>query len=469
MNLHLVAGACALALAAHTSLAAQASFTEIPGAIACTDITPDGATVLMTNYQTGDVWLWTAAGGLQPIGLATSAEGLASDGLTVAAARPVGSYEMASRWTLGGNWQDLGGLTPGEVGCQPFLSSSFDISGDGSTVVGLAWEGCHGRAFRWTQAGGMVELPQIGPNSARANAISNDGLTIGGWDEDPAGPRRPAIWFPDGSEQLIGGLGNAGEVHVLSDDGSVAAGEWNGLAMYWTAPTGLVVLGLLPGGFGFEQAAVFAMTGDGQMLGGNSGEGGPFASGFRAFVWTPGSGMEDLKARLVAEGAAVPDDFRIGNVLGISDDGRTVVGWGEDLSGAFAEQRAYVATLAPQGWFVAGAGLAGAAGTPALTGTGPRIPGTAAVLSIKGGAPDAPVWVVGGLSRVDMPFHGGVLVPAPDALALLALDATGALDVKFRWPAGLASGSSLYWQAWVSDASAASGYAATNGLQSLVP
>jgi uncharacterized membrane protein len=469
MKLHLVAGACALVLAAHAPLAAQASFAQIPGAIACTDITPDGATVLVTNYQTGDVWLWTAAGGLQPIGLATSAEGLASDGMTVAAARPVGNSEEASRWTLAGNWQDLGGLTPGEIGCQPYISSSFDISGDGGTVVGLAWEGCIGRAFRWTQAGGMVKLPQLGPNSARANAISNDGLTIGGWDEDAFASRRPALWLPDGSEQILVGPGDVGEVHVLSDDASVAAGEHNGLAMYWTAATGLIDLGLLPGGFGFQQSAAFAMSGDGQMLGGYSGDGGPFGMGFLAFVWTPGSGMENLRDRLVAEGAVVPDDFRIGNVLGISDDGRTVVGWGEDLSGAFPEQRAYVATLAPQGWFVAGAGLAGAAGTPKLTGAGPRIPGTATVLSIKGGAPDAPVWVVGGLSRVDMPFKGGVLVPAPDALALMALDASGSLEVKFRWPAGLAAASSLYWQAWVGDASGPAGYAATNGLQSVTP
>lgn len=469
MKLHHLALAVAAVIAPTAALSAQSSLTIVPEGTAFTDLTPDGETALLHNFFTGDVWLWAAGGGLTPIGgLATSAEGLSSDGSTVAATRLLGAQDTAARWTTATDWDDLGGLA-GSSGCDSFLSSSFDISGDGDTIVGLAWDDCTGRAFRYTAAGGMEVLPQMGPSSARANAISNDGLTIGGWDEGGNGARRPALWLPDGSELLIGPADANGEVQVLSNDGSVAAGDLFNSAYYWTAATGIVDLGQLPGGFGFQMAGIHSMTGDGRMLGGGSGDPGPFGSGMNAFVWTEASGMEGLFDRLKAEGADVPDTFRPGNVLGISDDGRTVVGWGIDFSTPFGDQRAYVATLAPQSWFVAGAGLAGDSGLPTLQGSGPQIAKSATTLKVRRGAPGAMAYVVVGGSRIDQPLKGGVLVPSPDVVSTFALDELGSRDILFRWPSGVPAATSFYWQVWIADTGTPAGFAISNGLKSTTP
>ena len=451
-----------------TAASAQSSVTIVPQGLSFTALTPDGQVALLHNYPTAETWLWTESGGLQFIGLAVAAQGLSADGQTVAGARDVGGTEIASRWTAATGWVDLGGL-PGQTGCDAFLSSGFDVSGDGAVLVGLGWESCEGRAIRWTAATGVVELPQLGPNSARANKISRDGQVIGGFDEHAAGPRRPALWLADGSELLIAGSDSAGEVGALSADGSVAAGDANGRAFVWTAATGVVDLGLLPGGLGSDISAVYAMNGSGTMLGGNSGDGGPFGFGFFAFVWTEASGMEDLRARLVAEGAVIPDSFRLANVLAISDDGRTVAGWGEDVSGAWPVQHAFIARLAAPVWSVAAPSLAGALGAPVLTGSGPQIGGKLTTLKVTGGAPLAPAYVVAGGSQIDLPFKGGVLAPSPDLLGAIVLDDSGARQVDFRWPKGVPSGMAMTWQVWVADASGPAGFAATNALTSVAP
>jgi hypothetical protein len=469
MKLHVPAGAVALALSLTSALCAQATFTAIPEATAVVDITPDGKTTLVHNFFTGEVWLRTAAGGLQPIGTAWGVESLSADATVVSGTRFLNDQEVASRWTAAGGWQDLGGLVPGDLGCGGFLSAGFEVSGDGAIQVGLGWENCKGRAFRWTEAGGMQELSQLGPGSARANAISADGLTIGGFDEHAQGPRRPSVWFPDGSEMIIGGEESVGEVQAISNDGSVIAGELNTTAFYWTAATGPVDLGLLPGGFGLESSSVFAMSGDGHTLAGNSGSFGPFGN-LSAFLWTPERGMENLRDRLNAEGAAIPDTFTLNNAVGVSGDGRTLVGWGIDYSSdPFGAQTGWIATLGPQLWFDLGHALAGSAGTPKLTGDGLQIATTKETLVLQHGAPGAAAYVVAGLDRVDAPMKGGVLVPSPDLVAILPLDAAGGLTITFRWPAGLPSATSMYFQAWIADAAGPAGFAASNALECVTP
>ena len=65
--------------------------------------------------------------------------------------------EEASYWTeSAGFWQSIGFL-PNAMQC-PSRSNAYDISADGSVIVGLSWDGCSGRGFRWTEATGMQEL-----------------------------------------------------------------------------------------------------------------------------------------------------------------------------------------------------------------------------------------------------------------------------------------------------------------------
>lgn len=105
----------------------------------------------------------------------------------------------------------------------------------------------------------------------------------------------------------------------------------------------------------------------------------------------------------------------------------------------------------------------GSLGSPRLEGTGSPV-GTAPVsLELSGALPGAPAWLVGGLSRVDLPLLGGVLVPSLDVLVGILPDASGSLSVPFAWP-GLPPGFDLHFQAWILDPAGPAGFAASNGI-----
>jgi hypothetical protein len=115
-------------------------------------------------------------------------------------------------------------------------------------------------------------------------------------------------------------------------------------------------------------------------------------------------------------------------------------------------------------------GLAGAAGTPSLSGDGTLQGGTPVALALGGAAPLASTWLVLGLGQLGLPFKGGVLVPTPDAiLDALVTSGTGTLDLASTWPLGIPQGSEVVFQAWITDAGGPKGLAASNGLKGSTP
>jgi probable HAF family extracellular repeat protein len=80
----------------------------------------------------------------------------------------------------------LGDLPGGNLNSQ-----AFAVSSDGVFVVGSGTTALGTRPFRWSQAGGMEDLGDLGFHT-RANAVSADGsIIVGG----PAGPGNHAfIW-----------------------------------------------------------------------------------------------------------------------------------------------------------------------------------------------------------------------------------------------------------------------------------
>ncbi len=122
-------------------------------------------------------------------------------------------------------------------------------------------------------------------------------------------------------------------------------------------------------------------------------------------------------------------------------------------------------------WTDLGNGLAGTGGqVPVLQGTGNLMAGSTTTISLSNALPTAPAYFILGLSLLNAPFKGGVLVPSVDILAgPVPVDPAGDIDISFAWPAGSPSGISAYWQTWVVDAGGPFGYAATNGLQSVTP
>lgn len=78
------------------------------------------------------------------------------------------------------------------------------------------------------------------------------------------------------------------------------------------------------------------------------------------------------------------------------------------------------------------------------------------------------MWAVSAI-RVDAPFKGGTLVPSPDLLVFLPLNAGGDFTLPLVWPSGIPGGLSAYVHVWAADAGGPAGAVASNALQILTP
>lgn len=332
------------------------------------DLSGDGKTILYNDA------VWTEAGGMTPIGgppegfqvVALSDDGSTVVGTILVNSDTLGFHEEAAIWRGGDSWQALGGL-PGAVPCGSSYSASYDVSGDGKTVVGLAWLGsvCSGaHAFSWTEATGMVDLGSIvADRSSRANGISADGKTIIGWSDSDFGGRLGAIWEDDAAPRWFEPDGSslfAGEAQGASSDGSVVVGggfqnlnkpysfsePWK-----WTEASGVVSLGGVRGlrgdvidGQHYSQD----VSDDGKTV---VGQVTLFLLGEQsAWIWTQGRGNELLQDYVRRNGTAQTraqvcagsrgplqpcNGWKFWNVAAISNDGSVIVGTGANPDGIF--------------------------------------------------------------------------------------------------------------------------------------
>ncbi len=117
-------------------------------------------------------------------------------------------------------------------------------------------------------------------------------------------------------------------------------------------------------------------------------------------------------------------------------------------------------------WQEAGAGLAGAAGVPQLSGVGTLTAGAVTQLKLTNAAPNTSSVLILGAQRVDLPLFGGTLVPSPNFLLQpIPTGAGGTWFLAGVWPAGVPSNTKLWFQAWIPDPLGPQGYAASNGLE----
>ena len=320
-------------------------------AAAAQDLTPDGQVVVGTSD--GRVFRWTAAGGVEflspPDWAYTLKAAVSDDGSTIASTLvdTVNNLVSAARWTQAGGWAFLGCLpgVPPTPDNPPQCSTGYDISGDGSTVVGLAWHGdtYRAEAFRWTAAEGMVGLGQPVGASSRASAISSDGSVIGGFFEHETwGMRRPVRWFGGGAPDLFIDPYTMGEVSGISTDGARLAGEALLLDSggFPIPPWTVTKAFLWSEGPGFqyvlpiedfdpsmtEQNAGGNGVSDGGIVVGWSGSMGPWGVVYPA-IYCPGSErMRDLSVVLTEAGVTIPPDVLLLSATAITPDGTTVVG-----------------------------------------------------------------------------------------------------------------------------------------------
>jgi probable HAF family extracellular repeat protein len=284
------------------------------GPSAVRDLSADGSVAV--GDSSAGAYRWTAATGGTALGdfvggTGTSfSAGVSADGTIVvgAADAPTGmqSHLRAFRWTLTnaatgqGTMADLGDLPGGDS-----FSVAAKVSHDGSVVVGGASSAASlagssftldFEAFRWTQAAGMVGLGDLpgGGFHSFANAVSGDGSVI------------------------------------VGASTSTASGISDFEAFRWTQATGMVGLGDLPGGNFASTAA--AVSADGSIIVGSSavaiGDGG--LDIYAPFIWDAVNGMRDLRTVFASLGLTLPQ-LNMTDATAVSDDGRTITGYGKSV------------------------------------------------------------------------------------------------------------------------------------------
>jgi uncharacterized membrane protein len=207
-------------------------------------------------------------------------------------------------------------------------SNGYDIADDGS-VVGLSFDDAFStaRAFVWTAAEGMMQLPVNRPgNYSRANAISADGHVIVGWNDQDNGDRTAVVWRDRVPTDIVDDSQIAvGEASAVTADGSFVVGssyydkEGNSGSWRWDKATGSVTM--IP-----NMPFAFGVSADGHTVVGNSGF---FDNPPRApMIWHEGVGTQLLIDYLAQQGIAVPPDWNLsGGLDAISGDGMLLGGW----------------------------------------------------------------------------------------------------------------------------------------------
>jgi probable HAF family extracellular repeat protein len=328
----------ALALIVAGPVWAQATFTLIDANTTVYDMTDDGNMLVGVDNTTGQLFYWTQTGGITLIG-GEGTPDCSGNGADICAGITDGGYSQAALWLGGSNWQPLGGIG-GTSGTS--MSTAYDMSGDGSKIVGLGWVNAGtAHAFQWDSVNDMVDLGSLGGESSRANAISMDGHVVVGWDQDPSsGWWRAAKWV-DGVEELMAPGTYCGAGQGVSSDGTWIVGDnhpdFNDDGWRWSANTGFVSTGTLSGWL--FQGHPLDVSDDGQVVVGWSGY---FMDQF-AMIWTEDTGCVDFKQYLIDNGATVPVNT-IAMAHRISEDGSTIIGSAGDMFSGFT---GFIATIPP--------------------------------------------------------------------------------------------------------------------------
>lgn len=260
-----------------------------------TDVSYDGQVVVGAGYSSlgssRTVFRWTPEGGLSELsgcGCENSKAGAAvsADGRTVISTR--GSVGFI--WTAETGPMDIVDFPGGSTESNP-----IDLTSDGSIVVGGGFTQDGARGYRWTKAGGLVELGEL---MYSAYAVSADGSAIAG------------VGFQDGQG-----------------------------AVRWTQDEGPVWLGHLPNLSGRPASFASDISADGSVIVGGSG--GDFK--FSAFRWTQESGMRSVDSLLQALGVDLAG-WQLGTANAISADGRLIVGTGINPDG---NSEGWIAAIPP--------------------------------------------------------------------------------------------------------------------------
>ncbi len=329
-----------LALASAGSALAGATFTPTGFEMIPTSISDDASIVVGTGFFGAPNLYYTEATGATLIGdgCSNGLPAISGDGTTVLGCHvdPQGN-ENAAKWLGGTSWQDLGSEA-GAVPCGTSLSGAYGVNQNGTLGVGLLWRAqvCHANAGTWdlVNGGPATVLPTLldGP-ATRANAVNADGSVIVGWQDQLNGERSAAKWVNRVPELILTDTGALnGEAQAVSADGKTIVGggyAFGHPAWIWHDGIGVSPIGGGKQGTRKRTYVALGVSDDGRMVVGFV-HGGRFKE--RAFLWRDQKGVL-LQDFIVNQGAVVPDGWTLMVSSVISADGNTIYGWGFNPSG----------------------------------------------------------------------------------------------------------------------------------------
>jgi len=348
----------------------------------------------------------------------------------------------------GGTWTQQAKIHASPVSGQREFGNSLALSADGSTVVVGAWlesydgMGQAGAAYVFAQQGGSwVQQARLTPADADpvdffGNAVAIDGDTV-----------VVAAYADD-----ILGRTDAGSAYVFTRSGSTWK-EQAKLTVPDPAADDLMGFSVAVRG---DRAFVGLLQDD---LPGIPDIGS--VADFEAPDWSQTwrfSGSDSDASDGFGSALAVGEKWIVVGAQYVTAPGG---GPGSIAAGAVYALR--------EVWADLGSALAGTQGEPVLTGLGDLHAGTEAGLSLAAARPSTLTFLVAGLTTLDVPFEGGVLVPSPDVILPRLTDGSGSLEVSTIWPAGQPVDLSLAFQAWIVDPVGPFGYAASNALSGVTP
>lgn len=284
------------------------------------------------------------------------------------------------------------GTTPGDTSSQ-----AYDVSGDGSVVVGVSYQNISSatapiHAFRWTSTGGMISIGDLPGGSVRSNAyaVSADGSAIVGSSSSTLSYsghpyyEEPFRWTPGGMQglgYLSSYASSYGSAYGVSANGSVVVGSsvdanGNERPFRWTQSGGMVSLGTLTNYSASNQNGAADVSADGSIVVGFS----TTETGRTAFRWSSATGMQSLGT---LPGAGSGGGELYSYAAAISADGTTIVGSGYSASGIEAFRWTSAGGMVglgdlPGGFFSSGAADVSANGA-IIVGQGSRTNGGEAV------------------------------------------------------------------------------------------
>jgi hypothetical protein len=289
----------------------------------------------------GPVFRWTAATG--PVSMNVPSTGEASSISRNGAYIASNLLDVNSDTSLGAfRWDEAHGWLPTAPNGSCDSNTTFAMSVDNhGSVYGLTYNSCTDyRAWMWNPRLGSVQLPSPAqkldgtPANTRINQVSANGETLVGWMEDPlTGIWYGTVWNAGVPSLVLTSDGEpVDEVTAVSGDGSLIGGD----LFYGQLPLGdgyrrraqggpMEFVSPLPGDA--APAQPFAMSRDGDVMVGFSGN--PFLS-FNPgpFIWTRQMGTVNLDEFVRGQGTAMEQWISLWEPTSVSNDGRTIAGWG---------------------------------------------------------------------------------------------------------------------------------------------